>query len=50
MFSRGRLDSTGVLKSKWQVGGTRYEQQKITGNRIKNAFASLFARNNVAFA
>ncbi len=35
------LVSTGKGSLYWQVGGTRYEQPKINGNKIKNAFASV---------
>ena len=40
--------STGMISFKWQVGGTRYVQNQITGNKIKDAFASLFRTNSVA--
>lgn len=33
------LDSTGVSLTLVAVGGTRYEQKQITGNRTNYAFA-----------
>lgn len=44
------LVSTWIPNFKLQVGGTRYEHTKIIGNKIKNAFASLFTNNSVALA
>ena len=42
--------STGILSTKLQVGGTRYEQKAINANKVKDAFASLFRVNRAALA
>ena len=42
--------STGILSSKLQVGGTRYEQKAINANKVKNVFATLFRSTSAALA
>ena len=42
--------STGLIGYRLQVEAHVNASVKITGNKIKNAFAALFDRNAVAFA
>ena len=42
--------STGLVEYGLQVEAYVNASVKITGNKIKNAFATLFNRNAVAFA
>ena len=52
MYTYGAdMVSTGIVEHRWQVECPRYGHKKINANKIKNAFASMFGRNQaVAFA